>query len=176
MSVGPVVLAVRIAPGHGGDGDESGDVGAGVCDELLGTVDDPLAVAQLGPRPRVARVRAGLGLGQPERTELCAAAQDRHPFALLLLGSEQVDRLRAQRRVRAQGDRDRRVDARELLDGQHVGERVGAGAAVLLGKRDPHQVQRAELGDDVVGDRLRPIILLGERRDLALGELAYRTT
>ena len=58
---------------------------------------------------------------------------------------EQVDRLRAERGVRAERDRDRRVDARELLDRDGVGERVRARAAVVLGERDPHPAELAEL-------------------------------
>ena len=40
--------AVVALPGAGGDGDQRGDVGAGVGDELLGAVDDPLAADELG--------------------------------------------------------------------------------------------------------------------------------
>ena len=69
--------------------------------------------------------------------------------------AEQVDRLRAERRVRAHRDRHRGVDARQLLDRDRVGERVAAGAADLLGERDAHQPELAELGDDLVRERLR---------------------
>ncbi len=73
----------------------------------------------------------------------------------------------------AEGDRDRGVHARELLHRERVGERVAAAAAVLLGEGDAHQAQRAELGDDLIGEGLRAVELLGDRRDLALGELAH---
>ena len=53
-----------------------------------------------------------------------------------------------------------------------VGERVGAGAAVLLRERDPHPAELAELADDLVRERLRPVELAGDRGDLALGEVA----
>ena len=139
----------------------------------LAPFDHPLAVLEARARARVAGVRARLGLGQPERAEPLARAQLRQPLALLLLAAEQVDRLGPERGVRAERDRHRGVHARQLLDGQRVGERVAAAAAVLLGKRDPHQVQLAELRDDLVGERLRPVELLGDRRDLALGELAH---
>jgi hypothetical protein len=74
--------------------------------------------------------------------------------------------------VRAQRDRHGRVDPRELLDGDRVGERVGPRAAVLLGERDAHQPQLAELGHDLVGEPLLPVELLGHRGDLLLGEVA----
>ena len=57
----------------------------------------------------------------------------------------EVDRHRAQRGVGGERDADRRVDPRQLLDGERVGERVGAAAAVLLRERDPHQPELAHL-------------------------------
>ncbi len=123
-----------------------------------------------GPRAGVPRVRAGVGLRQAEGSQPFARAQLRHPLALLLLGAEQVDRLRAQRGVGAQRDRDGGVDPRELLDRERVGERVAARAAVLLRERDAHQVQLAQLAHDLVREGLRAVELLGDGGDLALGE------
>jgi hypothetical protein len=149
-----------------------GDVRARVRDELLGAVDHPLAVLEARAGLRVAGVAAGLGLGQPERAEPPPRAQVGQVLLLLLLGAEQVDRLGAQRRVRAHRDRNGRVDARELLDRQRVGERVAARAAVLLGERDPHEPELAQLGDDLVREALLAVELLGHRRDLVAGEVA----
>ena len=154
------------------DADDARDVGARVGDELLGAVDHPLAAVQPRPRAHVAGVRARLRLGQPERAQLAPGRQLGQPLGLLLGAAEQVDRLRAERRVRAHRDRDGGVHARELLDGDRVGERVAAGAADLLGERDPHQPELAELRDDLVRERLRAVELLRDRRDLALGEVA----
>ena len=69
-------------------------------------------------------------------------------------------------------DADRGVDPGQLLDRERVGEGRGAAAAVLLRERDPHQPELAQLGDELVGERLRPVELLGHRRDLVAGELA----
>src|SRR5205823_2001547 len=69
-------------------------------------------------------------------------------------------------------DRDGRVDARELLDRERVGERVGAGAAVLLRERDAHQAELAELRDDRVRERLRAVELARLGCDLALRDVA----
>ena len=162
------------ATGDGRDAHDSGYRCAGVRNELLGAVDHPVAVLQPRARARVAGIGARLRLGQPERAEPFAGAQLRHQFALLLLRAEHVNRLRAQRGMRAQRDRDRRVHPRELLDGQCVGERVAAATAVLLRERDAHQVQLAELRDDLIRERLRAVELLGHRRDLALGEFPDR--
>ena len=112
------------------------------------------------------------GSVSPNAPSFLPAHSSRHPLLLLLLGAEQVDRLGAQRGVGAQRDGHRGVHPRELLHRQRVGQRVAARAAVLLGERDAHQVQLAQLGDQVVGDRLGPIQLLGHRRHLALGEVA----
>jgi len=119
-------------------------------------------------------VRAGLGLGQPEGPEALATAQPRHPLALLVVGAEQPDRLGAQRGVRAHGDGHGGVDAGEFLDGQRVGQRVAAPAAVLLGERDAHEPQLAKLGGDRVGKGLGGVELPGHRSDLAAGEVAHR--
>ena len=149
------------------------DVGPGVGDELLSAVDHPLAIVEARPRAHVPGVRPGLRLGQTERAEPPPRGQLRQPVALLLLAAEQVDRLRAERRVRAQRDGHRRVGPRELLDCDRVGERVGARAAVLLRERDPHQPQLAELGHDLVREALLAVELLGRGGDLLLGEVAY---
>ena len=119
-----------------------------------------------------ARVGAGARLGQPERRELLAGRELGQPFLLLLLGAEEEDRHRAERRVRGHRDRDRRVDPRQLLDRDRVGERVGAGAAVLLGDRHAHQPELGELRDELVREAVLAVELLGGRRDPLLGELA----
>ena len=76
--------------------------------------------------------------------------------------------------VRGDGDRDRRVDARQLLDRDRVRERVGAAAAVLLGDRHAHQPELGHLGDEVVREALLAVELLGDRRDLLERELPNR--
>ena len=55
------------------------------------------------------------------------------------------ERQRHGARVHGDGDADPRVAARELLDHEHVGEEVGAGAAVLLRDADAHQAELGEL-------------------------------
>ena len=112
------------------------------------------------------RVGAGARLGQAERARACARdARSGSHCALLLLGAEEPDRQRAERVVRRDRDRDRRVDPRQLLDGDRVGERVGAAAAVLLGDRHAHQPELGQLGDELVREALLAVELLGHRRD-----------
>ena len=133
---------------------------------------DPLAVAQLGLRARRAGVGARVRLGQPERREPLARGELRQPLALLLLVAEQVDRHRPERRVRGDGDRDRRVDPRQLLDGDRVRDGVAAGAAVLLRDRQAHEAELGELRDELVGEARLAVELLGDRRHARLGEVA----
>jgi hypothetical protein len=148
------------------------DLGPRVGDELLGAVHDPGAVLQARPGADVARVRAGLGLGEPEGAELAPRAQVGQPALALLGRAEEVDRLGAQRGVRAHRDGHGGVDARELLDRQRVLQCGAAGPADVLGERDPHPAQLAHPAHELVGEGLRAVELLGDRRDLLAREVA----
>ena len=64
-----------------------------------------------------------------------------------------------------QRDRDRGVRAGQLHHGERIADRVGAGTAVGLGKRQPEQTQLRHLRDDCVREFRVPIELLGARRD-----------
>src|ERR1700691_6765547 len=75
--------------------------------------------------------------------------------------------------MRTQGYRHRGVNSGQLLHREHVGKRVSAAPAVLLGKWNAHQPQATELGDDLIRERLRAIELLAHRRRLADGEFAH---
>ena len=99
------------------------------------------AVLQRARGSACSGVRARLGLGQADAPSARPAQSSRHPLAASAPRSRKVDRLGAERRVGAERDRHGGVDARQLLDGEGVGERVAAGAAVLLGERDPHQAR-----------------------------------
>ena len=74
--------------------------------------------------------------------------------------------------MRGDGDRDRRVDPRQLLDHDRVRDRVGAGTPVFLGDRHAHQPELGELRDELVGEAGLPVELFGDRRDALLRELA----
>ena len=113
-----------------------------------------------------------LRLGQAERCEPLARGELGQPLALLRLGAEEEDRHRPERGVRSDGDRDRRVDARQLLDRERVGERVGARAAVLLGDRDPHQPELGQLGDELVGEARLAVEFLRDGGDALACERA----
>ena len=53
------------------------------------------------------------------------------------------------------------------------GDRVAAGAAVLLRDRQAHQPELAELGDELVREARLAVELLGDRRHLLARELAH---
>ena len=80
VPAGTMIEEISFAPsvpgaGDRGDGDQRGDVGAGVGDERLGAVDHPLVAvehARVVGVPPASEPRAGLG--QPERAERLAAS------------------------------------------------------------------------------------------------------
>ena len=72
------------------------------------------------------------------------------------------------------GDRDRGIDPRQLLDSKRIREGVGAGAAVFLGHGHAHQSELGELGHEVVREAVLAIELGGDGRDPGLRELADR--
>ena len=91
---------------------------------------------------------------------------------LLLLGAEEEDRHRAERRVRGDGDAHGGVDSRQLLDRDRVGDRVSARAAPLLRNGQAHEPEPRQLLHELVGKAVLAVELLGDRRDALLGELA----
>ena len=69
------------------------------------------------------------------------------------------------------GDRD--PAARELLDDHRVGRQVEAHPAVLLGDGDAEQAELLHLLDDGLGELVLVVVLLGDREDLLVDELAH---
>ena len=90
----PVGAALGVAGSAGGDDDvrdlvavrargdrhAARDLRASVGDELLGAVDHPFAVGELGPGARGAGVGSPLGLGEAEGGQPASAAELRHPL------------------------------------------------------------------------------------------------
>ena len=135
-----VLVAGPVRPAH--EQDVVGGVRAG--DPRLLPVDDVAAVVALGPAAEVADVGAGLGLGHRDRLDPAArdAAED---LLLELLGAEPADGARRDHADAEEPHRDQ--PAGELLAQQAHVDRAAAGAAVLLGDRDP---EPPELGDPLV--------------------------
>ena len=61
---------------------------------------------------------------------------------------------------------ERAPDAADLLDRDRVGERVEAGAALVLGDRDAEPAHLAEAADDLDREAALALVLLDDRRDL----------
>ena len=103
------------------------------CEPLVIHCFVPVSRPSRGARPHRAGVGARARLGQRERAELLARRERRDTLSCSRAVGEQRQRARA----RVHGDRhaDAGVGARELLEHEHVGEEVGAGAAVLLRAR-----------------------------------------
>src|SRR5581483_342022 len=144
---------------------------ARVRDPLLRAGDAPAVAVRLGARPQSPRVRARLGLGERERTEVLAACERRHEARLLLVGAEREQRQRGRARVHRNRDADACVRARELLEDEHVRQEVGAGAAVLLRHARPHEAELRELTEELAREATLAVPLGGMRLDLVAGEL-----
>ena len=76
--------------------------------------------------------------------------------------------------MRRHRDRDGRVDARQLLDRDRVGDGVAARAAVLLRDREAHEPELGELRDELVRKPSLLVQLGGDRRDPLARERSNR--
>jgi hypothetical protein len=162
-----------VVAGLRGDRDERGDRGAGVRDELLGAVDDPLAVLQPGLGLGGPSVGAGLGLGEPEPGERVAGREVGEPALFLLLGAVREDRGDAEPYRTLERDAERLVDASDLLDRDAQAGEVAAAAAVLLGYGQAEQAELAHLGDRFERELVGFVPFGGVRGELGVGELAH---
>ncbi len=72
-----------------------------------------------------------------------------------------------------EGDRDRRVDARQFLDDDRVRDRIRARAAVFLGNRHAHEAELGELRDEVVREALLAVEVGRDGGDATLREVAH---
>ncbi len=117
-----------------------------------------------------ARVAAGAGLGQREGRELVALGQRRDQPLDLLGRAVGEHRQRPGARVHRDRHPHAGVGARELLEHEHVGEEVGARAAVLDGHAHAHQPQLAQMAEDLQREAMLAIPLRRLGRDLLVGE------
>ena len=136
-------LAPLLGVGHGHDRVVLRD--AGVGDPPLHAVEHPVVAVADRPGLHRDRVRAGLGLGQAVGEAALAAGERAEVVLLELLGPGQLDRQRAEL-VDRRDQRRRTADPGDLLDHQHRGQRVGTGAAVLLGHVRRVEVRRLQRG------------------------------
>ena len=144
-----------------------------VRDPHLLAVELPVAVVELlGGRLDALDVRADLGLRQREGGAELAGGHPREELLLLLVGAELHQQVGADE-VGVDDARDRDPAARELLDDHRVGREVEPHPAVLLGDRDAEQPELLHLLDHGVGELVLVVVLLGDREDLVVDELAH---
>src|SRR6185503_18832929 len=99
----------------------------------------------------------------------------RHEVAVLLvLRAGEVQRAAAERRMRRDDQPERAPDPPDLLDRDGVGEGVHPRPALVLGDRDAEPAHLAEALDDLDGKLVLALVLLDDRRDLLLQEVADR--
>ena len=160
-----------MAAGRIGDGKDQRHVGgAARGDELLHAVQHPAVAAPLGAGPEVRGVGAGLRLGEAEGTQHLAARQRLQP-ALLLLGRAVGQERGAVGRVVDAHHRGEPAVARgDLLQRQHVGHHVGAGAAPFGRHAHAHEAHAAHLGQQRPRDLARRLPGADMRRHLLLRE------
>ena len=146
---------------------------AGVGDPPLDAVEHPVVAVADRLGFHRGGVRAGVGLGQAVGEPTFAAGQRAQVVLLELLGAGQLDRQRAEL-VDRRDQRRGHVDAGDLLDHQHRRQRVGSGAAVLLGHVRRVEVGGQQRGGGLLGVARLLVHLRGVRRHLGLAERAHR--
>ena len=139
-----------------GDGEDQRHVGgAARGDELLHPVQHPAVAAPLGPGLEVRGIGAGVRLGEAEGAQHLAARQRFQPLLLLLRRAVGQQRRAVGRVVDAHHRREPAVGRRDLLQRQHVGDHVGAGAAPFGRHAHAHEAQPAHLGQQRARDLAR---------------------
>ena len=93
---------------------------------------------------------------------------------LLLVRAGEVERAAAERRVGSDDQPERAPDPADLLDRDRIGERVEAGAALVLGNGDPEPAHLAEVADDLDREAPLALVLLDDRRHLLKHVVADR--
>ena len=163
-------LLLLLRSGHGEDDDVIGHRAAG--DPRLAPVDDVEIAVAHRPAAHRAGVRAGHRLGERVSADRLAGGDGAHVVLLLRLGAEFQDAVAEQRVVDRHDRAVRRVGFADLLQRQHIRQRVHARPAVLLGHLDAHEAHLAHLLDRAHGELAGFVELGGDGGDLLLGEIA----
>ena len=161
--------AALVGVGHRHHGVELAD--AGVGDPALDAVEHPLVAVAHRAGLHGDRVGAGLGLGQAVGEAAVARREPAQVVLLQLLRAGDHHRQRAE--LVDRGDQAAaHADPGDLLDHQHRGQRVGAGAAVLLGHVGRVEVGLLEGLRGLLGVAALLVDLGGVRRDLGRTQVA----
>ena len=135
--------------GHGEHHEHVGHIAVG--DEYLGAIHHIVVAHQLGLGLALGGVRAGVGLGEGEGAHMVAGGQHGQVLGLLLRGAVGHDGVAAQAVVGGHDVAGGGALLAELLDADGAGQRIGAGAAVLLGHAHTHDAQIEQLLNVVAG-------------------------
>ena len=132
----------------------------------------PVAGRRLSSRARRQRERvaARSGLGQGVGADR-ARREARQVAALQIVAAPAKQRVDDERVLDVDEHANRRVDARQRLDGEHGVKEAGAAAAQVFRDLDPHDAEPEQLVDERAGNRGVLVHLADERADLAVGEL-----
>ena len=117
-------------------------------------------------------VRAGAGLGEPERAERASLGEGPEPTLLLLVGAHEEQRQAPDGDVGLPGRRDRLVGVAELLHRGHEGDGRHAGTAPLLGHEQAEQAEVAHPAEHLGGAALLLPVPRRVRPDLLGREVA----
>ena len=162
----PLVLLLQVDAGE-----DQGDIRVGaVGDEDLVAVEDVVVAVAAGRGAYPGRIAAGARLGEGEAAELPARGQGGEEFLLLLLGAELQQGVADQGVVDREDDPGGGADPADLLDDEAVGDRVHAGAAVLLRHRHSGEAELAGLIEKGARELAALVDLLGAGTDDLLGE------
>jgi len=172
MKIGNLLPAVGAGARHRGDDNRSGHFGAGIADEGLRSIDDPLVAFQRRTRGDVGRIGAGVRLRQPDRADL-AAIEDRAEVAVLLLIGAIVREQACDCRIGHQRVGDGAIHPRKFLQHDHVGKPFATGAAPTLRIGQAGEAELAGTLPDIVGKGFRFPQFFRDGSDFVFCETAY---
>ena len=144
---------------HGEHDDGVGDRAVG--DPILGAVDEVAIALAHRRRPLLGGIRPRLRFGQAEAADLLSSRERLEPALFLLVVAVLEHRIAEERIVHAEGDADGSAAARDLLDGQGIGDGVHPRAAPLRRHRDSAETELEGLADRLGREPVLAIPALG---------------
>mmetsp|Transcript_64910 Transcript_64910/g.159812 ORF Transcript_64910/g.159812 Transcript_64910/m.159812 type:complete len:372 (+) Transcript_64910:255-1370(+) len=123
-----------------------------------------------GARAHREDIGAGVGLRHAHAADLGATACVWEVLGLLLVAPVASEVVDEEQRVREVAEAESGVRRRELLVHDARRRRIGPRPAVLLGGREAEEAEVAELAEQRHVELLEPVVVVGLRVDLVLGE------
>jgi len=129
-----------------------------------------------GRHTDVARVGAGLGLGEGIGPDSLPAGDRSQELLFLLLGAVAEEAVAVERVADGHDDRVGSVHPGDLFQRQDVGQCVHPHAAILFRHLNAHKALCAHLFNRLVGELARLVKVGGDRRDLLLAKVPRHVT